>query len=462
MASVEVGVAATDRPRSITASAEYGDGSRPVQIASATRTASGRAQGINKTITALTSAALALPGLSSSVQAADPMERQWDVGYFHYEEGGERMRVESLKQSLVLPLGDALDLTLNAVRDTISGASPIYNVPEIRCQDGRVFTAPVISVSGASGNAEPSGTRPERPPLNTGDCRLGSAQQVMLEDTFQDVRTAGDFKLNYYRGDTSLGLGAGVSREQDYDSRFLSLDLRREINDKLTTLAFGYSLASDTFSPLNKPDFSGDKDAHQILLGLTQVLGRNDLLQINLTLGYDQGYLTDPYKNVYLLSTNEAIDESRPDSRRQWNLLARYNHYFTAFKAALHLDYRYSRSDWGIGAHTLEAAWIQPLGQGWHLVPRLRYYTQSEADFYQSYFETLPASGDYSSDYRLAGFGALGGGLKLTKQVTSQARLDLGVEFYDRQSDYGLQEHTDSAFADYGFTVYSLNLHLEF
>ncbi|QGU31870.1 DUF3570 domain-containing protein [Thermochromatium tepidum ATCC 43061] len=459
----EAGVAVTDPQHSVTDAAEDCNTPPPVQrVAGTEPRVCGEVPRTHKTLRALSSAALALPGLASSVQATAAMERQWDLGYFNYVEGGARMRVEGLKQGLVLPLGEALELRVNGVRDTISGASPIYNVPVIRCRDGRVFTAPVISVSGASGNPQSGGPPPERPPLNTGECRLSSAQQVLLEDTFQDVRTAGDFKLDYTRGDTILGLGAGVSQERDYDSRFLALDLRRAFNDKLTTLALGYSLAADTFSPLNRPGFSGDKDAHQFLLGLTQVLSRNDLLQINLTLGDDRGYLSDPYKNVYLLATNTAIEESRPDRRRQWNLLARYNHYFAELKAALHLDYRYSWSDWGIEAQTLEAAWIQPLGQGWQLVPRLRYYTQGEADFYRSYFETLPSSGDYSSDYRLAGFGALSGGLKLTRQLSAQARLDLGVEFYDRQSDYGLQGHTESTFADYGFTLYSLSLHLEF
>ncbi|WP_200373126.1 DUF3570 domain-containing protein [Thiocystis violacea] len=415
-----------------------------------------------RTLTALTGAALALPGLVPDSQAATPTERQWDVGYFYYEEGDDRMRVESLKQSLVLPLGDQLDLTLNGVRDSISGASPIYNLPEIRCRDGSVITPPVISVSGASGTTAAGGPRPERPALNAGDCRIDGARQVMLDGTFQDVRTAGDFKLNYYRGETTLGFGAGLSREKDYDSNFMSLDWRQELNDKLSTLTLGYGLASDTFTPLNKTNFSEDKESHQFLLGLTQVLGKNDLLQTNLTFGYDQGYLTDPYKNVYLLSTNAAVEEVRPDARRQWNLLTRYVHYFDGPKAALHLDYRYSMSDWGIDAHTLETFWIQPLGQGWQLVPRLRYYSQGEADFYRSYFESLPANGHYSSDYRLAGFGAISGGLKLTKQVTDQARLDLGVEFYDRQSDYGLQGHADSDFADYGFTIYSLSLNLKF
>lgn len=414
------------------------------------------------TLAALTSAALAIPGLTSLAEAATPEPRQWDLLYFHYREHGERMQVEGLKQRLVLPLGDDWDLTFNGVRDTISGASPIYNLPEIHCQDGRVITPPVLSVSGASGPPPVSdGTPPERPPLD-GECRIRSARQVLLEDTFQDTRTAGEFKLNHYRGDRVLGLGAGVSNEKDYDSAFVSLDLRQSFNDGLTTLAAGYSLASDTLSPLNKPDFRANKTSHQFLLGLTQILSRHALIQLNLTFNDDLGYLSDPYKNVYVLATNRAVDEVRPDRRRQWNLLARYVRYIPRLQAALHLDYRYSSNDWGIEAHTLEASWIQPLGGGWTLTPRIRYYSQGEADFYRPYLETLPDSGHYSSDYRLAGFGAWSGGLKLARALTDQMQLELAAEWYDRQSRYALQGHTDNAFSDYGFALYSLSFNWRF
>ncbi|QIK37533.1 DUF3570 domain-containing protein [Caldichromatium japonicum] len=414
------------------------------------------------TLAALTSAALAIPGLASLAEAATPEPRQWDLLYFHYREHGERMQVEGLKQRLVLPLGDEWDLSFNGVRDAISGASPIYNLPEIHCQDGRVITPPVLSVSGASGPPPVvDGITPERPPLG-GECRVRSARQVMLEDTFQDTRTAGDFRFNHYRGDLVLGLGAGVSNEQDYDSTFASLDLRQTFNDGLTTLAAGYSLASDTLSPLNKPDFTADKTVHQFLLGMTQVLSRHELVQLNLSFNDDLGYLSDPYKNVYVLATNRAVDEARPDRRRQWNLLARYVRYVPRFQAALHLDYRYSTSDWGIDAHTLEASWIQPLGAGWTLTPRIRYYSQGEVDFYHPYLQTLPDSGHYSSDYRLAGFGAISGGLKLARALTDRVQLELAAEWYDRQSRYALQKHTDNAFSDYGFALYSLSLRWRF
>lgn len=421
--------------------------------------------GTPSTLAALTSAALALPGMTDSAHAASPTERRWDVGYFLYDEGGERMTVEAVHQTLSLPLGERWDLVINGVWDAISGASPIYNLPEIHCQDGSVSTPPVLSVSGASGagaGGGTPGTPPSRPPLGDGSCQIQSAKQVMLENTFQDIRRAADFKLTHYLGDTSLGLGAGASREKDYDSDFFSLDLRHDLNQKQTTLAFGYSLAADTFSPLNMLDFSGDKDTHQWLLGVTQILNKDALLQVNLTYSQGQGYLTDPYKQVYVLDSNQAVQERRPDERNQWNLLARWVQYFPAPRGALHLDYRYSSDDWGVHAHTLEASWVQPLSGGWRITPTLRYYSQDQADFYQSYFQSLPEDGPYSSDYRLAGFGALSGGLRLSKRVFGEGQINASIELYDRQSRFKLGDHEDSSYADYTFAVYGLSLNLPF
>jgi hypothetical protein len=416
------------------------------------------------TLRALTTAALALPGLSGTVQGAAPAERNWEAGYFYYDEAGGRMSVEAAQQLLTVPVGDQADFTLNAVWDAISGASPIYNIPEIHCADGSVTVPPVDSVSGASGDGGgPGGTMMQAPSLEGSGCSLRSGRQVLLQDTFSDIRKAADVRLNFYPTDTlTLGLGAGLSREKDYDSDFFSLDLRRELNEKHTTLAAGYSFAADTFSPLNQPDFRGDKDTHQWLLGFTQVLSRTALLQVNLTHGYNQGYLSDPYKSVYVFQTNEAVPEVRPGSRRQWGLLTRYVRYLPDFGAALHLDYRYSTDDWGLRAHTLEVAWIQELAPDWELVPRLRYYTQGEADFYYNYLTAMPDGGHYSSDYRLAGFGAVSAGLKLSREWRDGLRIDLGAEFYDRKSAYGLIDHTPNRFSDYSAALYSLSLNFRF
>ena len=47
------------------------------------------------------------------------------------------------------------------------------------------------------------------------------------------------------------------------------------------------------------------------------------------------------------------------------------------------------------------------LWSSFRLIPSLRYYTQSQADFYAPYYISERSDGYYSSDYRLSPYGAL-------------------------------------------------------
>jgi hypothetical protein len=386
----------------------------------------------SRVLAALTGAALALPGLSDPASAATPAETQFNAGYYYYDEGGRRMTVKTFQQNLTVRLGDAFDMTFGGVRDAISGASPIFNLPRYDC-------------------AGPNG-----------GCRVAGVRQVLFTRGFEDVRDEGNLKLNYYWGDTTIGLGGGASNENDYASDFVSLDVRQEFNDKLTTLAFGWSLASDEVTPANMKGFYADKTVHQFLLGVTQVLDKNTYVQANVAYSWGRGYLTDPYKAVYVADLDRVLQESRPGDRHQWNGLIRLVHYFPGLRSALHFDYRYTVDTWGMDAHTFEASWNQSLGSGWAVTPTFRYYSQDSVDFYGDYFASLPDSGHYSSDYRLAAFGAVSGGLRVSKTLFERLRIDAGFEYYDRQSDLALGSHRDNSFADYSYALYNVGFNLKF
>jgi Protein of unknown function (DUF3570) len=420
-----------------------------------------------KTLAALTSAALALPGMTTQSPAATPAAKvELEGGLFYYDEGTDRVRVATVQQQAITPVGDDFDVKLNAVYDSISGASPIYNVPTLECPGGKVIqpaAAGTETVSGASGGSTSPLPRPLGGiPYTQAGCQPIGVQQVISPTPFDDRRVAVDLKTNYYRGATTIGLGLGISDEEDYRSNYVTIDLRQDINQKRTTLAFGVSLADDKVMPVNEPGFTGDKQTLQTLVGLTQVLDKYSLAQVNLSYTDGQGYLTDPYKDVFVLDSNSVVPEQRPDERNQWNLLGRYVRFFPALDGALHLDYRFSQDDWGVTANTLETSWIQTLGAGWQATLGVRYYSQGEADFYQDYFDTLPGDGHYSSDYRLATFGALGYRLRLSKALSDSVRIDAGVEYYDRRVGLALESTDNTDAADYDFVTFNLGWKLSF
>ena len=395
-------------------------------------------------LAALTAAALALPGLAPEARADAPQRAvSLDTNFSRYEESAGRMRVDIYQSSMTIPLGDRFSIKANGVKDVVTGASPV-----------------------AVGYG-PSGYGP----------RSAGQSLIMSSASIYDVRDEVDIGVNYFLDDkTTLGLDLGRSSENDYTSDFFNIDGRIELNDKKTTLATGYGYASDKVwemvddngEKVKSPGVGGAKYTHQGMLGVTQVLDKDSLAQLNLTYTHSEGFLSDPYKYALVYNYSnpyfpDFVRDSRPGHRDQFAVLLRYVRNFSALNAAaLHADYRFYSDSFGIDAHTFELTWIQPIVYGVELRPRLRYYAQNSADFYQPVFEAPRADGNYSSDYRMAGFGAISGGIQLTNEVLGHLRVAGGVDFYQRRQDYGIAGGTGTSLDNYSFSMYSVSLNLKF
>jgi hypothetical protein len=215
------------------------------------------------------------------------------------------------------------------------------------------------------------------------------------------------------------------------------------------------------------------------------------LILSNISFGYHSGFLTDPYKwvNVYGVfgpTSGLPIGEKRPRERFEWAWLTQYVRHFNQFNhAALHADYRFSTNDWGINAHTVEFSWHQPIADGWQVIPRFRYYSQDKADFYQPVFDStfqnitfntnpndagvgvINNLGAYSSDYRLAGFGTISGGLKLSKEFTdlkplAHLKFNTGIEYYAHRSDFQLGGNGGGNFANFSYYLLTASVNLKY
>jgi len=400
----------------------------------------------NDALVRLTCAALALPGLMQTASAGRVEETyNADFQYGHYSESSQRMSVDIFEGNLSAPIGKSMTASVNLVRDSIAGASPKYNVKN----NGQLQQV----LSGASQHALVS------------ECGKSICDQ----------RDAISANLSYFFDSSALGLGGGFSREHDYTSRFFNSNYSVDLNKKLTTLNFGASVAFDEVAPSNFNFDCGQKcskTSQQYLLGFSQVLDKNALLQSNITFGYQNGYLSDPYKSVFFYDGDNLADvgnDTRPEQKFQWAWLTQYVRHFEQFNhAALHVDYRFYADDWGINAHTLELSWHQPIAAGWQVIPRFRYYSQDSADFYQPVFNgNTSAYSFYSSDYRLAGFGALSGGLKISKEITElkplkQLKFQAGIEYYDHSASYQLGNTNLTNFTDFSYYLVTASFNLKF
>ena len=308
--------------------------------------------------------------------------------YFDYRDwqpGIERMKVKSPSLYTLAPLSDSLTVEGSLVYDSVSGASPLFH----------------DTVSGASGRG------------------IG------------DYRTAGDAKLTKYFGDSALAIGAAYSHEQDYISRAASIEWRRASEDRNRTYAIAFGAANDRIDApegINGPVRDRRRETYDYLLGITQVLRADAVVETSVTWSDGRGYYSDPYKLL----------DNRPDHRRIFTWLTRYRQYFARPDATLRLEYRYLRDSFGDRSHAIEAAWVQGLPAGFTLTPTLRYYTQGAAHFYRDppFPEGFVPGEPFTADARLSAYGAITLGLRVAKTFAGGVTADAAVNVYRQRGDW--------------------------
>ena len=378
-----------------------------------------RARKPSAVLHALTSSALALPGLALRASAASaPTEVRTQYSFSRYAEdklksgkvdvGNERSRydIDIHQFRFETGLTDRLDIGVDLAHEAMSGATPWYVTPG------------------------PNG---------------GDPVQVMTQATIEERRTDALLASNLYLDRGKATLGAGVSLENDYLAINGSLGGERQLNEKNTTLSGGIGASVDRITPSDTNLFperpkEEDKQSYDVFIGLGQVLGRNTNIQSSLKYQHATGFLSDPYKRAFVAGIPET--DERPDQRNQLSWLTRYRHHVTALDGSLHFDYKLYLDDWRMNSHTFELAWYQTLFDRIRLVPSLRYYSQSQADFYAPYYIGPRRDGLRSSDYRLSPFGAYSWKLKAeTRFQTWRFVWDASVawERYTSDGDLALQ-----------------------
>ncbi|NOU23616.1 MAG: DUF3570 domain-containing protein [Methyloglobulus sp.] len=431
------------------------------------------------------------------------------------------IEVDSLHGSAKITLTDRVKFAFNYTEDTWSGATPFGSAPEESDANrggGNILPDGSI-IAGASPYASTNIylDSKDNPVYRFVDPVTG--QSSFLKDrpvhvmsyASPETRQQGDFKLGYEWDEAALEVGGGISIERDYESRFVNLGGRMDFNQKQTTVNLGLSYTNSAINaalnqdgvgwfqwseqhdslinydiPTDQSTLRGNREDWATHLSLTQVVNTDAVMELGMGYTRSTGFLENPYKISWLFSVDpdkkpiELPDgtvysrakgtpfiEQRPDERNQWNWTARWAQYIEPMDAALHLDYQFAHDDWGINAHTFAADWVQPLGDGWAVAPRVRYYSQETADFYQPYF-IVDRSADavkgkniygfilpdnFSSDQRLSGYGTLSGGVTVSKQFTKGVSLETGFEYYTHQGNLKLGGGGEQGFADFDYWV---------
>jgi hypothetical protein len=325
----------------------------------------------------------------------------------------------------------------------------------------------VDTLTGASATGAVSADTPQTFTRPSGNGRYNvSSSETPLDDTFHDTRVT--VNANWERPvapELTMNLGTALSKEYDYTSLGVSGGLARDINDGNTTLSAGLSLSLDTGNPVGgepvpfaamqaagqaqpRQGSGSDKQVLDFIVGVTQIIDKRSLFQINYSLSSSDGYLNDPYKFISVVDpvTGDPVFENadqadlptvafenRPDSRTKHSVYAQYKIAFG--DNVLDSSYRFLTDDWGINSHTLDFRYRLPTTSGSYWQPHVRFYQQSAADFYTAFYvgDNRPAAGDESSygsaDYRLGEFTGITLGLEYGRQKATSG-WSVAAEYY--------------------------------
>jgi hypothetical protein len=313
----------------------------------------------------------------------------------------------------------------------VSGATP--TPPPVVSTPAPVVSTPAPVVS----TPAPAAADPTPAPQPAASVTTTNSQQVI--DGYRSPRAnVDDTRVGFNLGFTkrfasgSVGVGLSYSKENDYLSLGIAVNGTRDFNKKNTTLLGGIGYAHDTVDAVTMPA-AENKDSVDLMLGVSQLLGPKTLLTVNGTLGFVSGYLEDPYKVAEL--NGVLVPEQRPDSKNKQIAYASLLRYLDWFRASVESSYRFYTDSYGVQAHTVVLAWHQKVGERWVARPIVRYYTQSEADFYAVRFTGTPA--EYSSDYRLSALNSMSYGLKLVWHPVERFAVDAAYDYYQQSGADG-------------------------
>ncbi len=371
-----------------------------------------------------------------------------DIGVMNYIEQDRNIGIELLVDAgRELEGGDRFTLGLEL--DALTGATPngatASNVPQTFTQSS-----------------------------GSGVYRVG-AGELPADDTHEDTRLAVEAAYqDQHSADLVIDYDGRISMEFDYLSFGFANSYQIDFDRRNTSLLLGYSAEYNRVHPVgstptplalmtppdslqNRGKGAETRNAAEASIGVTQVIDRQSLFQLRLTNSYFSGYLNDPYKLLSVIDDENAANlgatieyrfENRPETRNLNTLYFAYKRDISA--GVVDLSLRYGKDDWDIDATTVDLRYRHRLAGEAYIEPHIRFYHQSEAEFFRHSLVSSEALPEFASaDTRLAEFDAITIGLGYGSRVINDRQHRFAVEFYmqDGESNpddaIGLQKEQD-------------------
>ncbi|PCJ17669.1 MAG: hypothetical protein COA96_17580 [SAR86 cluster bacterium] len=380
----------------------------------------------SRSLIALSTTALALPGIATA--DAPPTQSTLSYKISNYKEDKlsrsevpfgdlDRYDIDVHQFQLVSPISRNMSVEINANYESLSGASPWFTSTGLNGE-------PIVNLSGASG------IRDRRSEINIGS--------------------------TYYLENGSFSANLGYSEEDDYRATYFGVNGEQHFNNDLTSVSLGFSYSADDIFPTDAKIFNRvnkeDKRSTSAFMSISQVINQFSSFQSAISLTRQSGFLSDPYKLI----------DVRPESKRQISWSNSYRRFFKNANAAWHINYRYYHDDFGISSHTVDMSWHQNIGRSIKVIPIVRYYSQSAANFFTNVDDFLkPVTQYQSSDYRLSAFGAISGGLNFVADL-GQWTATLSTERYIANEKYSAYNVSKVSTALVSYNRISLGIEYSF
>ncbi len=381
--------------------------------------------------------------LSQQSGNALAIENAWeiDTSFLYYAEADDRVSVAKLVASVGGDVTDRDRVNIQTVLDTMSGATPSGAVKASGSSN---------TTTGASGG---------------GGTAVTDANATALAE-FDDTRLANSLTWTHtHDNNWTVDYNGAVSIENDYRSFGAAITVNKETQKKDYRFTVGLAGTYDqifrvgagsTPVPLtlisdNQLAGEGEKNSTDLILGVTRIINRRTVGQVNLAYSVSNGYHTDPYKvfSVVDIGTNLPISDSsyyegRPGSRQRTSLTFHLNHQLYPSNNLIHGSYRYYTDDWDVDSHTFDFNYRFNLANTNYIEPRLRLYQQTKASFYQNEFFVNNVAGldpstlfpQYiSADYRLDDMTSITPGIRYGREVGANGHLRARLEYMYQSYD---------------------------
>lgn len=309
-----------------------------------------------------------------------------------YSENQDRMEIDFSVLDIKKDFGTDYTLNMTLSYDTMSGGTPVWDTK-----------------SGASASATGTSNDPKCS-ANPGLCQNTSSNKDLLSDgeanmdkfayknaQIDDTRKAGAISLvkRTARRD-EITTGFAYSKEEDFKSIEASIGFLYNIDQlKNNSITTGVSFQKN--SALHRRDDNQwkDFDVVNFQVGYTRVINKDLVAQANYFITRQSGHLSNPYQTIirYFNISTSSFDpvfnyfiakEKRPDQRIS-NGISLDSAYKATKDISIHAGYRLYGDDWGIVSHTLTLNSYIKLLPKLTMIPLIRYYNQSAADFYKGH-----------------------------------------------------------------------------